>query len=185
MQKISTKFAIIGLASTIATNALAIENEYIPYVGLNYAYNESSARNVHSHQNSVSAIIGSVYNKYFGTEVFYQQSDKDELGAFNLKSTRFSAFGLDAIAYLPLGCEGRIAPLATAGIGNYNFKHKFYNSSSVKDSGWGYRFGAGLSYNIDEKWSVHFIGRYIHTDQIESYDHLSEYTLGFKYVFRK
>lgn len=183
MRNLVTKLAALAVLTATAAPAQAIENEYRPYLGINYAYTRANVKRMRPHYNSASATLGSVYNRYFGTEVFYQYSDKDKLRHQAVKNTSFNAYGLDMLAYLPLGCQGKIAPLATAGIGQYTFKHKYTNNGHNNDHGWGYRFGAGLQYNIDENWAVRAIARYIHTDKINGYDHLNEYTAGIRYTF--
>ena len=183
MRNFSVKIAILTIAVSISANAHAIDNEYKPYLGLNYGYTSVTAKNLHPHHNSVSAVLGSTYNRFFSTEVFYQYAGKDTLGNNAVRNTRFDAYGLDAIAYLPLGCEGHIAPLATAGIGQYTFRNKLINDHHKKDHGWGYRFGGGLQYNIDNNWAARAIVRYIHTDDIRYHDHLTEYTVGLRYTF--
>lgn len=183
MRKLVTKLAAAAVLTAVAAPAQAIENEYRPYLGLNYAYVRANAKSLRPDYNSASATLGSVYNRYFGTEVFLQYAGKDKMKHRDLKNTSFNAYGLDMLAYLPLGCEGGIAPLATAGIGQYTFKHKYADGGHNDDHGWGYRFGAGLQYNIDANWAVRAIARYIHTDKIDGYDHLAEYTAGIRYTF--
>lgn len=183
MRNLTSKFALLAIISLFSTSAHAIENQYTPYIGINYGYTSVTAKGLHPHHNSISAVLGSTYNRFFSTEVFYQYSDKDTLGHNAVRNTHFDAYGLDALAYLPLGCEGHIAPLATMGIGQYTFRNKMINNHHKKDHGWGYRFGGGLQYNIDDNWAVRAIARYIHTDDIRYHDHLTEYTVGIRYTF--
>ena len=56
------------------TNANALD--FRPYVGLQYNYSEFDTEDITPDMNSYSVVIGTEYNKYFGTEVFYQNSDK-------------------------------------------------------------------------------------------------------------
>ena len=183
MRCLSLKFLLFATVALSSTYAHAIENEYKPYIGLDYNYSSVTAKNLHPHHNSVSAILGSTYNRFFSTEVFYQYSDNDTLGHNAVRNTHFDTYGLDTIAYLPLGCEGQFAPLATAGIGQYTFRNKLINDHHKKDHGWGYRFGGGLQYNINDNWTTRAVARYIHTDDIKYYDHLTEYTVGIRYKF--
>lgn len=183
MHNFVRNISILSVATCFSFSAQAIENEYTPYLGLNYAYTTSTAKYIRPHNNSASLILGSTYNPYFSTEMFFQYSDKDKLPNSDIARTSFLAYGLDTIAYLPLGRNGSIAPLATLGIGEYTFKNKLTNSFHKKDHGYGYRFGGGLSYFIDNNWSLRGIARYIKTDKIRNYDHLTEYTLGLRYTF--
>lgn len=183
MRNLTSKIALLATITMFSTSAQAIENEYTPYLALNYGYTSVTAKGLHPHHNSLSAVLGSTYNRFFSTEVFYQYANKDTLGHNAIRNTHFDAYGLDALAYLPLGCEGHIAPLVTAGIGQYTFRNKLLNGHHKKDHGWGYRFGGGLQYNIDNHWAARAIARYIHTDDIKYYDHLTEYTVGLRYTF--
>lgn len=184
MQKITTVALLTVSACLVAPAAGAIENDYKPYIGVNYAYGEVRAQNRHAYHNSGSLNIGSVYNKYFGTELFYQYSDKHKFGSSdNLKNSEFQAYGLDLMAYLPLGCEGRLAPTATLGIGEYAFKHDYRTAKDRRDRGWGYRFGGGLTYHIDESWSARLLARYVKFNKIDGLDHMNEYSVGLRYTF--
>ena len=175
--------SILSMTACFSFSAHAIENEYKPYIGIDYAYTTATAKYIRPHNNSAIIILGSTYNPYFSTEMFFQYSDKDKLSNSNIAKTSFYSYGLDTIAYLPLGCNGTIAPLATLGIGEYTVKNKLITSSNKKDHGYGYRFGGGLRYNIDNNWSIQSIARYIKTNKIRNYDHLTEYTLGLRYIF--
>ncbi len=185
MQKITTVMLLTAAFGLSAGNAAAVENDYKPYLGVNYAYDTVKADDYHSYHNSGSLTLGSVYNPYFGTELFYQYSDKHKFHTTdNLKDSAFQAYGLDMLAYLPLGCDGAFAPTATMGIGEYTFKHNYRFSRDRRDHGWGYRFGGGLTYNIDQNWSARLLARYIKTDQLDNLDHITEYSLGVRYTFR-
>lgn len=185
MQKITTALLLAAGVCLNAASARTIENDYKPYLGVNYAYGEVRAEGAHAYHNSGSFNLGSVYNKYFGTELFYQYSDKHKFDAgSDLKNTAFQAYGLDLMAYLPLGCEGRLAPTATMGFGEYSFKHDFRFSKDRRDRGWGYRFGGGLTYHIDENWSARLLARYVKIDRVDGIDHMNEYSFGVRYTFR-
>lgn len=184
MKKLTTMLTLTAIVCLSAASAGAIENVYKPYLGVNYAYGEIRADGAHSYHNAGSVNLGSVYNKYFGTELFYQYSDKHKFDAADdIKNTSFQAYGLDMMAYLPLGCEGRFAPTATLGLGEYSFKHNFRFSKDRRDRGWGYRFGGGLTYHMDENWSARVLARYIKLDKVDGLDHMNEYSLGLRYTF--
>ena len=180
MQKLITKLTVISCFMFAAFNAAAIENNYKPYVGADYAYSAVSAS---PHYNSGRIFLGSVYNPYFGTELFYQYSDKDKINDGKIRNTSFNAYGLDLMTYLPLFNSG-FAPLATAGIGQYNIKHKFVGNGNNNDHGWGFRIGGGLQYDLNDNWAIRAIARYVKTNKIDTYKHLSEYTVGLRYTFR-
>ena len=92
-------------------------------------------------QDSISFVIGSRINKYFGLEAFYQQTFEDnhfsqidnetlnssgadytDYHLMNNYVTSFKAYGLDAIGYLP------VTPyfdfVGSLGLAQYNFRNK-------------------------------------------------------------
>ena len=168
---IVSKSAVLGLIAALFSLPAKADNIYRPYVGMSYAYTAATAHNFHPHNNSVLFNLGSTYNPYFSTELFYQYSGKDELSSQGkTKNTSFNAYGLDVVSYLPL--KG-IAPLATMGIGEYGIKNKLYQGHH-SDKGLGYRFGAGLQYNFANGFATRLTARYIKTDKLKNYNHLSE-----------
>ncbi len=182
MQKILKLLTIISICTTPFI-ANAVENDYKPYVGISYNYNDFNAKGFDSYNNSASIILGSTYNKYFSTEMFYQYSDEDKHGSSSgIKNSSFYGYGLDMVAYLPLGCEEKVSLLATAGMGIYTVKTE-YDAMTTRDHGKGYRFGGGFSYNIDDNLSLRFITRHVELDKVKNYDHFMEYSLAVRYVF--
>lgn len=167
-----------------STGAYAIENNYSPYVGMDYIYSTLKARGADSYLNSGAVIIGSEYNKYFGTELFYQKSltKAQETVGGKMKSSLWG-YGLDMYAYLPLGCEGRIAPYATAGIGKYALKKKVDGVHHNDKDGTGYRLGVGLSYRIDANVWLKAGYRHVNFDHLSTIDHAEELLAGFRYTF--
>ncbi len=171
----------------LAANANAAEYEFDPYIGLNYNYTDADADHQSPKYNSLSVNVGTDYNQYFGTELFYQYSDEEKKN-INLidNKTSFQAYGLDLMGYLPLGCDQVYSLIGTAGVGEYIFDRKFsgINSpSDYDDHGIGYRFGAGLQYKIDDKFTVRGLVRYVNLNGIDDYNDMWEYTAGIKYNF--
>lgn len=171
--------ALMAAVSAVAFTAGAEAYEFTPYAGVNYNYSQVGNHD-RSNLNSASVMFGTDYNKYFGTEVFYQYSDSDQ---HKKVETSFRSYGLDAYGYLPLGCEQKFALLGTAGIANYDFKTKVPMEKRHGDNGLGYRLGAGAQYNIDQNLAVRAVARYVWTDKIADTDHITEYTAGIKYNF--
>ena len=175
--------ALLAAVSVLALTTNANALEFRPYVGVQYNYSEVDAEKVKADMNSYSVVIGTEYNRYFSTEVFYQNSDKsnDIINGEKVKSD-FTAYGLDAYAYLPLGCDRVWSVFATAGIANYDA-----DTSSVEgkyeDNGLGYRLGAGVQYSITNDLAVRLLARKIWTDKLEDVDDMKEYSLGIKYSF--
>ena len=124
-------------------------------------------------------IIIALNNKYFGTEVFYQVSDEDKD-----KGTKsdFDAYGLDAYAYIPLGCDRVWSVFATAGIANYD-SDTTSSTEKGKDNGLGYRLGAGIQYSVTNDLAIRAIARHVWADKLEDVDGMKEFSLGVKYAF--
>ncbi len=184
MNKIITISAVVLSCGICTKTAQAIENNYRPYLAVGYTYADTYQKAAHSYNNAATINLGSVYNPYFGTELFYQYSDKHKFHNQNeLKNTQFQAYGLDMMGYLPLGCEQRFAPTITAGIGEYTFEHHYNNSSKNKDHGWGYRFGGGITYLLNDNWGLRAIARYIKLDGVKKTDHMNEYLFSIRYTF--
>ena len=179
MKKFAGLLAVAVSATAFAAPASALE--YKPYVGLDYvrsapaSYNGREAR---PQYNSASVNVGTTYNNYFGTELFYQASYKAERTA----RTSYSGYGLDLIGYLPIGCDG-LNLLGTLGIGEYTARYKIPGTSTT-ETGLGYRFGAGAQYNFDNNWSARALVRYVEFDKFgDSFDHVVEYVGGVRYSF--
>jgi len=183
MNKIIAALLVATSTLTIASNANA-ETSFRPYVGVDYNYNN----NEHFNYNSGTINVGTQYNDYFGTEVFYQQSD-DDVKSFSASpeqvTTSFDAYGLDLMGYLPMGCEQEYALIGSLGIGEYTFDKSFNwtGYDNTNDHGIGYRFGVGGLYNIDENVALRAMVRYIKFNQIENFDEMMEYTAGIRYNF--
>ena len=187
----NTVSALMAAVSVVAFAAGANAFEYNPYVGISYNYadtNTSADNGYEPSFNSATVSLGSSYNKYFGTEIFYQISDnygkkytEEKLG------TNFQAYGLDLYGYLPLGCDQIFSLVGTAGIAEYTFENKTTlngeNRTTDKDHGLGWRIGAGMQYSIDENWDFRAIARYVNFNKIEHADDMVEYSAGIKYNF--
>ena len=172
--------ALLAAVSVIALSSAANALEFRPYVGAQYNITHINAKNLPANMdmNSYSLFVGTEYNKYFGTELFYQNTNSwHKIIDGNKVKADFDAYGLDAYAYLPLGCDQVIAPFATLGIAEYNF------GGNNEDNGLGYRLGGGIQYHVTNNIAVRALGRYVWTDKLNGMDHLSEFSLGVKYVF--
>ena len=119
------KYAVSSLmvaVSALAFSANANASDFKPYVGLDYNYTDADADHQSPKYNSASVNVGTEYNKYFGTEVFYQYSDDDKKHVNGIENqTSFQAYGLDLMGYLPLGCDQVFSLVGTMGIGEYTF----------------------------------------------------------------
>lgn len=183
---------LAGVAALIANSANA---EIRPYIGLDGSYSSLDwAYDIENYAEddyqSISLVAGAKLIRNFGLEAFYQMSG-NEKNRTNFGPdenlylhNRFTAYGLDALGYLPLGCEGRVELIAGAGIAEYTFKTRAtgIESGVMRDHSTGYRLNAGLQYNITDNWSLR--GMYHHVYTQNSYvDAIDEYSVGIRYNF--
>lgn len=178
--------ALLAAVSVFALANSADALEFRPYVGAQYNATHVNVKesNTNVDMHSYSVFVGTEYNKYFGTEVFYQNSNKWHKVIDGEKNKAdFEAYGLDAYGYLPLGCDQVIAPFITAGIANYDVDSQVAGDAKEKDNGLGYRLGGGIQYHITDNVAVRALGRYVWADKLDGIDHFSEFSLGMKYVF--
>ncbi len=186
MKKLLVCCSLFSLALT-AQNAWANDgNHYVPYVGIDYSYSNANAKFLRPNYNAASVILGSDYNRFFSTEVFYQHSDNSKKTSRNGNlSSRFQAGGLDMYGYLPLTCGRDLALVGTLGAGIYDFKKRYSNPyvKSGHDQGYGYRAGAGIFYSLSKNVALRGVARYVKLDKIKDIDHMMEYSAGLRYTF--
>ncbi len=181
----NTIATLLVAVSTIAVAATAnAETSFKPYVGVDYNYNNGNEFNHHSG----TVNVGTQFNDYFGTEVFYQKSDddvKNVKGSAERHTNAFQAYGLDLNGYLPMGCEQEFSLIGSAGIGEYTFENSYnWNGSKNNDDhGYGYRLGLGALYNVTESVAVKAMARYVAFDKIKDNTDMMEYTAGVRYNF--
>ncbi|MBR1648023.1 MAG: porin family protein [Alphaproteobacteria bacterium] len=175
-----------GAAALFASSANA---EVKPYVGLDGNYSSIDwaydiEDSVEDDYTSVSAVAGAKFIRNFGMEAFYQISngEKNRDANAGLNHSRFTAYGVDALGYLPLGCEGKVELIAGAGVGEYTFKVRNTFDGTSKDHSTGYRLNAGAQYNVDENWSVRGMYRHVYTQKSYA-DAIDEFSLGVRYNF--
>lgn len=178
-------FFLISLASLMFSGVAGAENKYMPYVGADVSYHEAKTRFSHQHYAGMFVNLGTTYNKYFGTEIFYNQTLKDtkKIGANDKYKTSYRAYGLDAIASMPLCSKFDLT--ASLGLGSYVFGEKKTGLTHASDEGVGYRFGAGGVYHLTSRVDIRANVRYVKIDHVSNLKHLSEYVLGARYFFGK
>lgn len=176
---------LAGVACLFATAANA---ELTPYVGADYTYSmrrmdTAATRALVDHSVGVTAVAGVRLNKWAGLEAFYQitKPETNHLGATKFHD-RMQAYGLDAIGYLPLGCDQKFELLAGAGLGEYEMKVRANSIRADKFEGYGYRLTAGAQYNLDEHWTVRGTYRHVYVNKTFLND-LNEVSLGLRYNF--
>jgi opacity protein-like surface antigen len=145
--------------------------------------------------NSISGVVGLKFHKNFGLEAFYQQSDKAKksvdfgMGHLNT-SWQYKAYGVDFLGYLPVSQDFEL--LASLGLAQYDIKAKdsvhAYGidaafSEKYSEDSLGYRLGLGLQYNINQHLALRAMAHYIQLDKDEDIKHLTEISLGLRYMF--
>lgn len=181
MKKITILLTSAFFAAGIS-GAKADSYNYTPYVGADYVFSRANAFGVNPYHHGGTLRLGSDYGKYFATELFATQSteNKRHVGEDKL-ATSYYAYGLDALAWLPLGESFALG--ATAGIGEYNYKTKFGPTNRHNEHGYGYRFGGGAKYAWNNNWQTRIMCRYVNFDKLDGYDHSMEYSFGVEYHF--
>jgi len=175
---------LAGVACLFAANANA---ELTPYIGADYNYDmwgmdQAFEDALIDHTDGGTIIAGTKFNKWTGVEAFYQLStETSNHHEGNRYHSRLQAYGVDALGYLPLGCDQKFELLAGLGIGEYEAKVR-ENSTTDKFEGVGYRLTAGAQYNLDANWSVRGTYRHVYVNKIFLND-LNELSLGVRYNF--
>ncbi len=184
MKKVT--FLLTGLTGAVfcAENVFADPYNYRPYVGTDYVYGDVSAKGFSPQYSSANVRIGSEYGEFLSTELFASQSAsrKNRPQGIKLKSS-LRSYGLDLLAYLPLGCEKRFSLVATTGIGEYVAKEKLYPLKHHNEHGYGYRFGGGIKYAWNQNWHSRILARYVNFDHLHGFDHAVEYSAGVEFHF--
>jgi len=177
---------LAGVAAFFAGNAVAGVTPYIGldgnYSSLDWAYDYEDS--IEDDYASLSAIAGAKVIRNFGVEAFYQFSngEKNRDANAGLNHSRFTAYGIDALGYLPLGCDGKVELIGGAGLGEYTFKVRNTYNGTLKDHSTGIRLNAGMQYNIDGNWAVR--GMYHHVYTQKAYvDAIDEFSVGVRYKF--
>lgn len=184
MKKITFFLTTAFFAFSAVAPANADSYQYSPYAGIDYTYSYLTARDFKPHYNVAGLHIGSDYGQYFGTELFFNKSNgsKRRVASGSIK-TSYRSYGLDLMAYLPLGCYKRFALIGTLGAGEYVFKTTFAPSKHHNEYAHGMRFGGGIKYALNKNWHARFITRYVHFDRSKLYDYAMEYGASIEYHF--
>ena len=176
---------LAGVACLFATAANA---ELTPYVGADYTYSmrrmDTMAKEaLVDHSVGAAVVAGVKLNKWAGLEAFYQitKPETNHIADGTKFHDRMQAYGLDAIGYLPLGCDQKFELLAGLGIGEYELKIR-EDGDVEKFEGVGYRLTAGAQYNLDEHWTVRGTYRHVYVNKMFLND-LNEISLGLRYNF--
>ncbi len=182
-------------------------NKIRPYIGLDVATSstdfgdndwigDGSYKFFDDKNEALSFVVGAKFNKNFGVEAFYQASSESEKKTYwdedfyEKDKLSYSAFGIDAIAYMPINQEFEL--LAALGLAQYDFETKYEDVDEVfgnlggesKDfDSLGIRFGIGAQYNITNNLALRGMARYIKMNDDEYVKSLTEFSLGLRYMF--
>lgn len=164
------------------SNAKA-ENTYRPYIGADFSFDKAKTNFIRPDYYGAYFNLGTTYNPYFGTEIFYQQTDSraKKLVDGTKYKTSFLAYGLDTIATYPVYSKFDVN--LSLGVASYLFKERIVGGPHNSDEGIGFRFGGGAVYHITNRLAARFNARYIKFNRISNLDHASEYTVGARYYF--
>jgi len=180
MKKIFLPVLLVCLAGATVAKA---ENVYRPYIGADISFDKAKTSFNRPAYYGGSFNLGTTYNPYFGTEIFYHQTGArtKKLNNTAKYKTSFLAYGLDAIATYPV-CSKFDVNLSL-GLASYLFKERIVGGSHNSDEGIGFRFGGGAVYHLTNSLAVRLNARYIKFNKISNLDHAAEYTLGARYYF--
>ena len=184
MKKITFLLTTAVFSTLFFNSGYADSYKYRPYIGIDYLYNTSKTNSASPHYHAGGIRIGSDYSKYFATELFFDQSNNDTHHFYGRTlKTSYHSFGLDILAFLPLGNTEKFSLGATTGIGEYSYRNKIDGHKHFNLHGRGYRFGGGAKYVLNDHWQVRVLVRYVNFDNIDNYDHATEYSAGIEYHF--
>ncbi len=178
---------LAGVACAFAFNANAMEIK--PYVGLDYNYSSlgiaknTANWNVEDDYHNASIVAGAKLHKNFGLEAFYQRSlnESRSVQETTKVTSRLSGYGIDALGYLPLGCDQKVELIGGLGLGEYELKERAFIGTN-KEEGLGYRMNVGAQYNINDKLAVRGMFRHVIVEHGDL-DRINEYSAGIRYSF--
>ena len=178
---------LAGVASLFAVNTANAEVK--PYVGLDYNYSSYGMDNyvrdyLEDDYNSLSFVAGAKLMENFGLEAFYQRSlnEKNTDADGDKWSSRIENYGVDALGYLPLGCDKEVELIAGLGLGQYKMTYRLAGDGADKEEALGIRANVGAQYNIDENWSVRGMYRHVYLQKSVMND-INEFSAGIRYNF--
>ena len=192
---------LAGVACVFAASA-ANAIEIKPYVGLDYNYSDAGIAHhdqvwgynekfnaQENNYDSASLVLGTKFNTNFGVEAYFQRSQNETRQFYGKNTSRIQSYGIDALGYIPLGCEQKFEIVGSAGIGSYELKtralngdQEYFEERRSKDEGLGYRFGAGLQYNVTDNVAVRGMFRHVVVEGSDL-DYMNEYSAGIRYTF--
>ena len=181
-KKMKKVFATLCFSLMCVCSAKA-ENVYRPYVGADVLFDKAKTDFIRPNYTGAAFYLGTTYNAYFGTEIFYQQTGTraKTLGLNTKYKTSFRGYGLDAIINLPV--YSKLDVHMSIGAACYVFNEKLSGFHRLSDEGVGYRFGGGAVYHFTNRLASRVQVRYIKFNDISNLRHTTEYVIGARYYF--
>lgn len=169
-----------------------------PYIGFDYVktlveFSEKEDKDVlEDSLDSFAVSIGSRFHKYFGAEIYFQQSADGEkevnyfLGQKRVNADtkiNYKSYGLDMLAYLP--ATDNFSLLGSVGVGYYDMEAEaelLGVSAKTSEDNLGPRLGIGAQLDLSEHFAIRAMARYSDPD-IEDIDNLWEFSFGVRMTF--
>ena len=109
--------------------------------------------------------LGYRFNRYFGAELGYSRSDaeKDDVGTGGINKVSVAGPNIDLLGYFPLTNTGTVSVIGTVGASDDAAQTGVEINgitTTVKETSFGGRAGAGLEWRPVRFFSVDLIGRY-------------------------
>ncbi|MBO7097383.1 MAG: porin family protein [Alphaproteobacteria bacterium] len=182
------KFVLLGgVACLFAANAQALELS--PYIGADYNYTmthhaKSDAGLLPSKYHTGTFAFGTYVGRYAALEGFAEFSKYEDKKGNRLN---YRAFGADLLGVLPFGCHDQFKLLGSVGAGRYYNKARLTTvagKETVDEYDWGYRFGAGAQYDINENWAIRTMYHHVVFNKPHfAYTNLDAFSVGVRYNF--
>lgn len=177
MKKIMLFSGMVNLLLALNVQAQEI-NDIKPVMGVDYVYSQIDMDKWSSYiwedkLNAYALSFGAKFNKYFGAEAFFQNSEK----AKKIGRIRYTVYGLDFVGYMPI--EKHFDLVGTLGVGRYEGKYGIWGYE-VTEHKVGPRLGGGVQCNINDQVSFRLMGRYNYTG-IEGAKNMFDVTFGFRF----
>ncbi len=166
-----------------------------PYIGFDYVktlveYNNDdldfSFEDVFEDSlDSFAVSLGSRFHKYFGAEIYFQQSaDGEKEVNYLYTKINYKSYGLDMLVYLP--ATDNFSLLGSVGVGYYDMEVEAEilgrsGKASVDDLG--PRLGIGAQLDLSEHFAVRAMARYSDPGLDDTLDNLWEFSFGVRMTF--
>lgn len=188
-----TKISMLSVfALTMAVSSAGYAYDLKPYVGAGYTYTDVELNHhfdavAETDYHSAFIAAGVQPHQNWGLEMFYQASKEESKSIAGLvkNKTDFQAIGLDALGYLPV--HQRVNLIGSVGLGHYRFHTDAdgFVSLSETEKNLGWRFGAGVQYQLTDNLALRGMARYVmlDTDSGDVVDRMMDVSVGAYWQF--